>query len=56
MDIPTTLEMIGKGIVAIIVLILAFYVVKVVLKSTLRLLRFGCLFVLAGLALVWWLG
>jgi hypothetical protein len=56
MDISTTLEIIGKGIVAIIVLILAFYVFKVVLKSTLRLLRFGFLIALAGLALVWWLG
>jgi hypothetical protein len=56
MDIPTTLEMIGKGLVAIIVLILGLYVLKVVLKSTLRLLRFGCFIVLAGLAIVWWLG
>ncbi|HEY70055.1 MAG TPA: hypothetical protein G4O08_05660 [Anaerolineae bacterium] len=56
MDIPTTLELIGKGIAAIIMLILAFYVLKVVLKSTLRLLRFGCLIAIAGFALIWWLG
>jgi hypothetical protein len=55
MDIPTTLEMIGKGLVAIIVLIVALYVLKIVLKSTLRLMRFGCFIVLAGLALAWWL-
>ena len=55
MDIPA-LEVIGKALVAIIVLFLAWQVLKIVLKSTLRVLRFGCLIVLAGLALAWMLG
>ena len=55
MDISSILEMIGKGLLAIMALILAYYVLKIVLKSTLRLLRFGCLFVIAGLAIIWWL-
>ncbi|MGD8814075.1 MAG: hypothetical protein PVI78_06320 [Anaerolineales bacterium] len=55
MDIPA-LEVIGKILVSLIVLFLAWHVLKFVLKSTFRVLRFGCLILLAGLALAWLVG
>jgi hypothetical protein len=58
MDIPA-LEIVGKAIVTLLVFILAWQVLKVVLKSTVRLLNFGCMAVIGIAGIAWlmgWLG
>jgi len=55
MDIPA-LELIGKALVTLIVLLVAWQILKAVLKSTFRLLRIGCLVVIAFLGIAWLLG
>ena len=58
MDIPA-LEIVGKVIVTLLVLILAWQVLKVVLKSTIRLLNIGCMVAIGLLGMAWlvgWLG
>lgn len=55
MDIPA-FEMIGKVLVTLIMLLVAWQILKTVLKSTVRLLRIGCLVVIAFLGIAWLLG
>lgn len=58
MDVPF-LELAGKVLVTLIVLVIAWQILKLVLKSTFGLLRIGCLVAigLAGIAwLLGWLG
>jgi hypothetical protein len=55
MDIPA-LEMIGKALVTLIVLLVAWQILKAILKSTFRLLRIGCLAAIALLGAAWLLG
>ena len=55
MDSPT-LELAGKVLVTLIVLVIAWQVLRLVLKSTFRLLRIGCLAAIAPVSLAWLLG
>ena len=55
MDSPT-LELAGKVLVTLIVLVIAWQVLRLVLKSTFRLLRIGCLAAIALVGLAWLLG
>ena len=56
MDIPPALELIAKVLVTLIVLVVAWQILKAVLKSTFRLLRIGCLVAIGVLGIAWLLG
>jgi len=59
MNIPPALELIGKILATLIVLIVAWQLLKIVLKSAYRLLRIGCMVVIGILGIAWltgWLG
>ena len=55
MDIPA-LEMIGKALVTLIVLLVVWQILKLVLKSTFRLAKIGCLVAIGLVGVVWGLG
>jgi hypothetical protein len=55
MDIPA-LELVGKVVVTLIVLVVAWQALKFVLKSTFRLLQIGCLVAIGLLGLAWFMG
>jgi hypothetical protein len=55
MDIPA-FEIVGKAIVTLLMFILAWQVLKVVLKSTVRLLNLGCMAVIGVAGIAWLLG
>jgi hypothetical protein len=59
MDIPPVLVLIGKILATAIVLVIAWQVLKLVLKSAYRLFQIGCLVVIGILGIAWlvgWLG
>ncbi len=55
MDIPA-FEIVGKVIVTLLVLLLGWQVLKVVLRSTVRLLNIGCMVMIGLTGIAWLLG
>lgn len=56
MDIPPALELIGKILATLIVLAIAWQLLKLVLKSAYRLVRIGCMVVIGIVGIAWLLG
>lgn len=59
MNIPPALELIGKILATIIVIVIAWQLLKLVLKSAYRMFQIGCLVVIGILGFAWlvgWLG
>jgi hypothetical protein len=56
MNIPPALELIGKIVVTIIALIVAWQLLKFVLKSAYRLFQIGCMVLIGILGIAWLVG
>jgi hypothetical protein len=56
MDIPPALELIGKILATGIVLVIAWQLLKLVLKSAYRMFQIGCMVVIGILGIAWLLG